>query len=57
MPEILHEESFSDVEEGICHQFASTLLFFAFTCVSLCQAFAVLLLGFAVHFPLEGVQV
>lgn len=26
VPEILHEESFSDVDEGICHQFASTVV-------------------------------
>uniref|UniRef100_A0A8D0AXL2 Ankyrin 3 n=1 Tax=Sander lucioperca TaxID=283035 RepID=A0A8D0AXL2_SANLU len=28
VPEILNEESFSDVDEGICHQFASTVLLF-----------------------------
>lgn len=28
--DILNEESFSDVDEGICHQFASTALFVCF---------------------------
>lgn len=66
VPETLNEESFSDVDEGICHQFAFTVLLFV--CFPLTQhssaeltrlvqeltAFAILLFSFCFSFSLES---
>lgn len=64
VPEILNEESFSNIDEGICRHFASTVVmsfWFSFNTMHFSRthlpcwrvswrAFAILLLSFAVHF-------